>query len=189
MHNSGWGISSIPCSTECHGCRGDSHHRLKEQNELPSVKHCVMHIWPFWSNTSRKWVRPACGISGWEWNKLGQTASGSGSAGPRRLTRSLHIVLFTPPASEKAPWAQQEGTKLLWVSGKPRLLHFHGSLAGQQGWAWAQQCFISTGSMSDRSSLWKDLCTAPPNASVILGFSAAKILQSSLSRERQGTYY
>lgn len=68
---------------------GDSHHRVKEQDELPSVKHSNSHM-AFVIKHQYKWVRPACGISGWEWNKLGQTASCSGSW---RLTRNLHCPL------------------------------------------------------------------------------------------------
>lgn len=80
--------------------------------ELPSVEHCVMHTWPLWPNTRRKWVTPACGISGWEWNSPGQAVSCCGSAGPRGLTRSLHIVLVTPPAPDRAPGPSPAGMSL-----------------------------------------------------------------------------
>lgn len=113
---------------------GDSHHRVKEQDELPSVKHSNSHM-AFVIKHQYKWVRPACGISGWEWNKLGQTASCSGSW---RLTRNLHCPLHPSFWEGSLGPAQQECTKL--QPGMSGLLHFHGSLTEQQSWAWVQQC-------------------------------------------------
>lgn len=155
-----------------------------------------MHIWPFWSNTSRKWVRPACGISGWEWNKLGQTALALVLLAQEDWPGVSTLSFSHPQLLERAPWAQH-GTagmhKAVPGQGDAQAAALPWKCPGRTaGLSLGPAMLISTGSISDRRSLWKDfwdLCTAPPNASVILGFSAAKILQSSLSRERQVTYY